>query len=50
MTTKADKTAVDLFANYASDFSTTKGEEMSLQEYLALCAKDPLAYATPAQR
>ena len=40
----------DLLASYQSGFSNEQPEEMSLKEYLELCKKDPLAYATPAER
>lgn len=35
---------------YAKRYETNKEEEMGLDEYLELCAKDPMAYANPAQR
>lgn len=35
---------------YAKRYETNKEEEMGLDEYLELCAKDPMAYANPAER
>jgi serine protein kinase len=35
---------------YARRYEKNKAEEMSLNEYLDLCAKDPMAYANPAER
>jgi serine protein kinase len=40
----------DFLADYTKRFIENKEEEMSLQEYLDLCAKDPSAYANPAER
>lgn len=41
---------MDLFSKYASNFQSAQSEEMSLQEYLELCKKDPLTYASAAER
>ena len=41
---------MSLFQNYQSRYDSTQQEEMSLQEYLDLCKKDPSAYATAAER
>lgn len=35
---------------YKERFTKVSEEEMSLEDYLALCKKDPSAYATPAER
>lgn len=35
---------------YAKRYEINKEEEMGLDEYLDLCAKDPMAYANPAER
>ena len=35
---------------FLSDFSRTRAEEMSLEEYLELCKRDPLAYASASER
>jgi serine protein kinase len=40
----------DFLADYTKRFMENKEEEMSLQEYLELCVKDPSAYANPAER
>src|SRR5260221_11793507 len=37
-------------SDYTKRFVDNKEEEMSLQEYLDLCATDPAAYANPAER
>ena len=39
-----------IFDNYAARYERTKEEEMSLSEYLALCKKDHLTYASAAER
>jgi serine protein kinase len=41
---------MSIFEHYRSKFDELKEEELSLQEYLDLCKKDPLAYASPAER
>ncbi len=41
---------MSIFDHYTSRFEETKEEELSIQEYLDLCKKDPLAYASPAER
>lgn len=40
----------DFLSDYTKRFVDNKEEEMSLQDYLELCAKDPSAYANPAER
>src|SRR5688500_1266952 len=35
-----------IFDNYAARYERTREEEYSLSEYLALCKKDPLTYAS----
>ena len=40
----------EFLADYTKRFVDNQDEEMSLQEYLDLCAKDPSAYANPAER
>ncbi|MCD6046163.1 MAG: putative Ser protein kinase [Gammaproteobacteria bacterium] len=40
----------DLLSNYQHRFDARHQEEMSLMEYLALCKKDPAAYANAAER
>ena len=39
-----------IFDNYAARYERTREEEFSLSEYLALCKKDPLTYATAPER
>ncbi|WP_028866289.1 PrkA family serine protein kinase [Psychromonas aquimarina] len=41
---------MSIFDNYRQRYETVKEEEMSIQEYLALCRKDPGAYASAAER
>ena len=40
----------EFLSDYTKRFVDNKEEEMSLQEYLDLCATDPSAYANPAER
>ena len=39
-----------LLEQYRSTYSATADEEIGLEDYLALCKKDPTAYATAAER
>jgi serine protein kinase len=39
-----------IFDNYAARYERTREEEYSLQEYLDLCKRDPLAYSSAAER
>ena len=39
-----------IFENYAARYDRTREEEMSVQEYLDLCKRDQMAYATAAER
>jgi len=39
-----------IFARYQSRYESTLDEQLSIQEYLDLCRRDPLAYATVAER
>lgn len=39
-----------IFTHYTSRYEESKEEELTLQEYLEICKKDPMAYATPAER
>ncbi|MGZ8096506.1 MAG: PrkA family serine protein kinase [Methylosarcina sp.] len=41
---------MSIFEHYRSKFDDLKEEELTLQEYLDLCKKDPLIYASPAER
>jgi len=42
--------ADDLFTRYARNYEGRREVEMSLIEYLELCQKDPMAYATASER
>lgn len=39
-----------IFSHYQERYEKTKEEELSIQEYLALCKKDPSVYASAAER
>ena len=39
-----------IFDNYAARYERTREEEFSLQEYLELCKRDRMAYASAAER
>ena len=39
-----------LLEQFRSNYSATQDEEMTLEEYLDLCKRDPAAYATAAER
>ncbi|MFT3963501.1 PrkA family serine protein kinase [Propionivibrio sp.] len=41
---------MSIFARYQSRFEAAQEEEMSVQEYLDLCRRDPSAYASVAER
>ncbi|VAW65336.1 Uncharacterized protein YeaG [hydrothermal vent metagenome] len=41
---------MSIFDHYTQRFEKSKEEEYSLQEYLDLCKKDPLTFASPAER
>ncbi len=41
---------MNIFNSYISRYEESKQEEMSLQEYLELCKKEPSAYASAAER
>ncbi len=41
---------MSIFTHFTSRYEELKEEELSLQEYLNICKKDPIAYATPAER
>lgn len=40
----------DIFSSFANRYERTREEEYSLEEYLALCADDPMVYASAAER
>ena len=39
-----------LLKEYSSNYQSKKEQELTLEAYLNLCKKDPLAYATSAER
>ncbi|HLV17028.1 MAG TPA: PrkA family serine protein kinase [Pseudomonas sp.] len=41
---------MSIFSHFQQRFETKREEELSLQEYLDLCKKDPSAYASAAER
>ena len=41
---------MDIFNNYQQRYQSKQQEELSIQEYLELCKKDPLTYANAAER
>ncbi|ARU05054.1 PrkA family serine protein kinase [Comamonas serinivorans] len=41
---------MDVISNSAARYARMREEEMSLDDYLALCQRDPMAYASAAQR
>jgi serine protein kinase len=41
---------MSIFRAYQNRYAEAQEEEMSVQDYLELCKKDPLAYATSAER
>ena len=41
---------MDIVRHFAARFDRTREEELSLEEYLAACKRDPLSYASAAER
>ena len=41
---------MDVIAKFAQRYERTREEELSLEDYLAECKKNPLAYATAPER
>ncbi len=41
---------MDVIKNFAARFERTREEELSLEDYLDTCKRDPMAYATAAER
>ena len=41
---------MSIFTHYTSRYEESKEEELTLQEYLQLCKKDPVVYSTPSER
>src|SRR5262249_5192932 len=46
----ARRSAMDVISQFAARYERTREEELSLEEYLAECKRNPLAYATAAER
>src|SRR5271165_3547095 len=44
------QTVDDIFTAYARSFDVNREAELSLSEYLDVCRKDPMAYATATER
>ena len=40
----------DIFSHYASRYDRTREEEFTIQEYLEICKRDRMAYASAAER
>lgn len=40
----------DIFSQYAARYDRTREEELTIQEYLELCKRDPAVYATASER
>lgn len=49
-TTTRNTESTDLFQRFRTNFERRKEERMSLPDYLDLCKRDPMAYATAAER
>ncbi len=41
---------MDVISHFAARYERSKVEELTLEEYLAECKKNPLAYASAAER
>ena len=41
---------MDVISNFAARYERTREEVLSLQEYLEVCKREPMAYATAAER
>ncbi len=41
---------MSIFEHFKARYSSTRQEEMTLQEFLAMCKEDPLAYASASER
>ena len=46
----AQEVNMDVISSFAARYERTREEEMSLEDYLAECKRNPLAYATAAER
>jgi serine protein kinase len=47
---QGEQTMIDLLERYKARYTDMRDEEMSLEDYLELCKRDPSAYANPAER
>ena len=41
---------MDVISNFTARFERTREEELSLEDYLAECKRNPVAYSTAAER
>ena len=41
---------MDVISSFTARFERTREEELSLEEYLAECKRNPVAYSTAAER
>ena len=41
---------MDIISSFAARYERTREEELSLEDYLAECKRNPLAYASAAER
>ena len=41
---------MDVISNFSARFERTREEELSIEEYLAECKRNKVAYATAAER
>src|SRR6185436_5430988 len=46
----AKEVRMDVISSFAARYERTREEELSLEEYLDECKRNPLAYATAAER
>src|SRR6476661_4490737 len=46
----AQEISMDVISNFAARFERSREEELSIEDYLAECKRNPLAYATAAER
>src|SRR5512145_3043704 len=46
----AQEIGMDVISSFAARYERTREEELSLEEYLAECKRNPVAYATAAER
>src|SRR4249920_823166 len=46
----AQEISMDVISNFAARFERSREEELSIEDYLAECKRNPIAYATAAER